>query len=121
MCCEHTPLRSSNRSSPRAQRKERSQVPHPADAVQIKPLLRRPSPGDCRHPGSPERCRRRPRGRPAWYRPGGGGDMTRRIELTETGIAAGRALYRVMAGDVQVGIAAELTADHAAPWRLTVP
>ena len=47
--------------------------------------------------------------------------MTRRIELTGAGGSAGRTLYRVMAGDTQVGIAVELAADRAAPWRLTVP
>jgi len=47
--------------------------------------------------------------------------MTRRIELVGAGGSAGRTLYRVMAGDAQVGTAVELAADHAAPWRLTVP
>jgi hypothetical protein len=47
--------------------------------------------------------------------------MTRRIELVEAGATAGRTTYRVLVDGHRVGTAIELTADHAAPWRLTVP
>jgi len=47
--------------------------------------------------------------------------MTRRIELIEAGVTAGRTTYRVLADGKRVGTAAELAHDHAAPWRLTVP
>ena len=47
--------------------------------------------------------------------------MTRRIELIEAGATADRTTYRVLVDGHSVGTAIELTADHAAPWRLIVP
>jgi hypothetical protein len=47
--------------------------------------------------------------------------MSPRIELVQAAVSSDRTTYRVMVDDTQVGTAAELTTDVAAPWRLTVP
>ncbi|GEO43228.1 hypothetical protein SAE02_73760 [Skermanella aerolata] len=47
--------------------------------------------------------------------------MTRRVELIEAGVTAGRTTYRVLAGGERVGTATELTTNQDTPWRLTLP